>query len=234
MRILKIISAKVDKVGNGGYTRFTIKLEDGTKLTKLEEYNKYIINNCYLTRTYNEFDSLDNLVNSVLVFNTKKNRKYVNIEENYSANLIVEEIKDKILKKEYSEFEGFYFDALKYFVENKSYTQYLVNDMLITKILDTCVIYDSKYFKEEIVHAFNIEQLYIKYFKNITYTYKDGKYTEKSYIHLSKAKITTTIRNTKEKHLKFVTTYTDIVLVKIGMSISEAIKQSNRIKFNED
>ena len=39
----------------------------------------------YLTRTYNEFSSLDNLVNSVLVFfNTKeKNGKHVNIEYNY-------------------------------------------------------------------------------------------------------------------------------------------------------
>ena len=83
MKILKIISVKVDNVGNGGYTRFTIKFEEGTKLTKLKEYNKYIINDCYLTRTYNEFFSLDNLVNSVLVFNTKENGKHVNIEYNY-------------------------------------------------------------------------------------------------------------------------------------------------------
>ena len=52
--------------------------------------------------------------------------------------------------------------------------------MLITKILDTCIIYDNKYFNEEIVNPFNIEQLYIKYFKNITFTYKDGEYEEKS------------------------------------------------------
>ena len=53
------------------------------KIQKLKEYNKYIINDCYLTRTYNEFSSLDNLVNSVLVFNTKENGKHVNIEYNY-------------------------------------------------------------------------------------------------------------------------------------------------------
>jgi hypothetical protein len=107
------------------------------------------------------------------------------------------------------------------------------NDMLITKILDTCIIYDNKYFNEEIVNPFNIEQLYIKYFKNITFTYKDGEYEEKSNISLSGAKIITKIGNTKEKHLKFVTNYKNIVLVKIGMSISEAIDVSNKIRFNK-
>ena len=43
------------------------------------------------------------------------------------------------------------------------------NDMLITKILDTCIIYDNKYFNEEIVNPFNIEQLYKNILKHNFY-----------------------------------------------------------------
>ena len=239
MKILKVSLIKIDTVGTYGNKRFTVLFEDGSTLSKLEDYKSYKNYqkhgwncSCYLTQVSKETGNLDSIKNSYLIFDTTRNGNYINLSNNYSCSEILGKIKQVAQEKKYKELDDYYFDVCQFFQNNKQSDLYKIGNMIITKAFGKTILYNVKDHTEDIINPFNIEKIYEKYFEDLKIRHTNYDNDVISSINIRGGKIIESYNWYREKHMKFERQNKTHELVSTGMKITDAIELSKKLKSN--